>query len=418
MKKALMVAYQFPPMGGSGVQRTTKFVKYMPEYQWEPVVFTREVKNIELKDETLLGDIPSNTKIIRTKSWDLTELPGVLKLGGKAIARKILIPDGERLWQIFNEKKAIDIIRKENIDLIYTTSYPYSDHLLGLKLKKKFPQIPWVADFRDEWTKNPYLLDNPHYSLRMNIERNMEKQIMEGANYIITNTPIMMKNFIDSYPFTKEKFCVIPNGYDETDFQGTSEVDCKRDKFVITYTGSFYGRRSPETFFQSIKDLVHQGKIEEDKIQIQLIGNYIVKRLDALIKKYGLENMVHILPYMEHRESIKELIKSNVLLLIVGAGPGAEAFYTGKVFEYMRTGRPILALVPEEGVAADVIKETDTGLVSDSRDIEKIKENICKLYNKWTRGERSIDPDWTKVKSFDRKALTKRLVDVFDNVIS
>lgn len=220
MKKALMIAYQFPPMGGSGVQRTIKFVKYMMDFNWEPVVFTRKISKMTLKDETLSKDIPSNVKIIRTNAYDLTEFPSLFGLFGKAIARKILIPDGERLWQNFSKEEAVKVIKEEKIDLIYTTSYPYSDHLLGLYLKKKFPNIPWVVDFRDEWTNNPYLLDNPYNPLRMNIERKMEKRVMEVADYLITNTPIMMKNFVDAYPFTKEKFYVIPNGYDKDDFQG------------------------------------------------------------------------------------------------------------------------------------------------------------------------------------------------------
>lgn len=415
MKKVLMIAYQFPPMGGPGVQRTTKFVKFINEFGWEPIVFTRDVGNMDIKDDTLLTDVPQNTKIVRTKHYDLTELPGVFKLFGKVISRKVLIPDGERLWQLFSVKKAIEIIEKEKIDLIYSTSYPYSDHLLALELKKKFPDIPWVSDFRDEWCSNPYLLDNPHYKMRMNIEKNMEKNVLTNSDYVITNTPIMRDNFVKEYPFSKDKFFVIPNGFDKDDFKGLTKNKTSNEKFTITYTGSFYGRRKPDVFFEAISDLIMDNIISKDEISIKLIGNYIVSKLNAMIDNNNLQGIVEVLPYMEHKQSIGQLLKSDTLLLIIGQGPGAEAFYTGKVFEYMFTGQPILALVPEKGVAADVIRETNTGYVSDSRDKDKIKENITLLYKGWKNKSLKLNPDWEKINRFDRKELTKELVHIFNN---
>lgn len=417
MKKVLMVAYQFPPMGGSGVQRTTKFVKYLPEFEYEPIVFTRENKNTELKDSTLMKDIPRDLDIIRTKPYDFTELPGILKLFGKVINRKILIPDGERVWQLLSKKKAEDYIEKNNVDIIYTTSYPYSDHLLGLHLKKKYPNIPWVVDFRDEWTNNPYLLDSPHYNFRMNLEKEMEKEVLTMGDYLITNTPIMMENFIKTYPFTKDKFNVIPNGYDEEDFKGMDRQLPENDKMTITYTGSFYGRRKPDIFFKALQELINEKKINKSDIKINLVGNYKVKVIENMINENNLNGIVEIYDYMEHKESIKMLMQSDCLLLIIGSGRGAEAFYTGKIFEYMYTGRPILALVPEKGVAADVIRKTETGCVADSRDLNKIKENVMKLYQNWLDKNNDFTPNWDKIKRFDRKELTKKLSNVFDNAL-
>ena len=162
-----MVAYQFPPVGGSGVQRSAKFAKYLPLFDWEPVVLTRDAKKMILRDESLLKEIPAYIEIIRTPARDLTIFPSIFCKMGKFVAWKLLIPDGEVLWM----KKAVDAavrrVEMGDIKAIYTTSYPYSDHLLGLEVKKRFPGIPWLADFRDEWTNNPYLLDNPHYTYRM-----------------------------------------------------------------------------------------------------------------------------------------------------------------------------------------------------------------------------------------------------------
>ena len=327
MKRALIIAYQFPPMGGPGVQRSVKFVKYLQSFGWEPIVFTRDVGNMRVKDDSLLKDIPSNVKVIRTNPWDLTELPGVFSYVGKVIARKILIPDGERLWQQFSTNQALKIIKSEKIDLIYTTSYPYSDHLMGLKIKEKIPNIPWVADFRDEWTNNPYLLDNPHYHLRMNIEKRMESQVLKKANQIITNTPIMLRNFLSIMPEVSKKIHVIPNGYDQDDFINFIDSKPSNDRFTITYTGGFYGRRKPDLFLEAVSELIDENLVTSELICINLIGNFKIDVMKKLIEKNKLEKVVKVHPYMEHTECMNRIVNSDALLLIEGAGPGCRSVF-------------------------------------------------------------------------------------------
>lgn len=416
-KKALMVAYYFPPMGGSGVQRTTKFVKYLRDFDWEPIVFTRDTHKLPLRDESLVKDIPDGVKIIHTPAWDLTALPGILGLFGKIVARKILIPDGEKLWQMFSASKAIQAVQENKADLIYTTSSPYSDHLLGLSLKKKFPGIPWVADFRDEWTNNPYTLDNPHYKLRADMERKMEREVLLHADCLITNTPVMMQNFVRDNPSVKDKFFVIPNGYDEEDFAGISTEAPNNSKFTLTYTGLLYGRRKPDLFFEAVSKLIAENRIDRSKVDIKLIGNYKLDYMNKLIESYSLQGVVRILPYMKHRECIEQLSNSDALLLIEGAGPGAEAFYTGKVFEYMKTGRPVLAMIPARGAAAQLVRDTRIGYVSDFNDVAATGENMLKLYNSWMNKENSFSPDWELIKKFERKVLTENLVKVFEEAV-
>jgi hypothetical protein len=150
VNKVLMAAYYFPPAGGSGVQRSAKFAKYLPLFGWEPVVITRDTTKMTLRDESLLKEIPSDIEVIRTPAHDLTVFPSVFSKVGKFIAWKVLIPDGEVLWMKKAAEFALERIRKGDIKAVYTTSSPYSDHLIGLELKKYFPDIPWLADFRDE----------------------------------------------------------------------------------------------------------------------------------------------------------------------------------------------------------------------------------------------------------------------------
>jgi len=435
MKKVLMIAHSFPPAGGPGVQRTSKFVKYLRSYGWEPVILTRDMVNMPLKDESLVKDIPKDISVIRSRAWDLNSTTGIAGLIGKFISRKIMIPDSERLWELFSRKTAEDVIKSHNIRLIYTTSLPYSSHIMAMHLKKKYPDIPWVADFRDEWTNNPYILDNPHNPLRMNIERRMEHKVLQLADYLITNTPIMLKNFIKNNPNMKleDKFFVIPNGYDHEDFkhlvheQGNSSSDSKMmsnttspchtthsNKFTITYTGSFYGRRKPDIFFQALGQLVNEGKVDKDKIYIKLIGNFKQEQVKQLTDLHNLNGVVEVFSYMAHDECIQNMTSSDCLLLIEGAGPGAEAFYTGKVFEYMISGRPILAVIPAKGAAAQLIRETATGSISDCTDLNGTKNNIEFLYNSWLEGKNIYFPNKDEIRKYERNTLTAELAKVFD----
>lgn len=416
MKKVLMIAYSFPPTGGPGVQRSLKFVKYLRNFGWEPLVVTRDIKNMRVIDESLSKDIPEGVKVFRTKPCEFTELNGLLNYFGRFVSRKVLLPDGERLWGEFAKGTAIRAVKKDKIDLIYTTSVPYSAHLVGLRLKRRFPGIPWVADFRDEWTNNPYLLDNPHNKFRMAVEKRMERRVLENADYLITNTPVMLDNFLklNSDMALENHFKVIPNGYDSDDFKGLSGSAPKNEFFTITYTGSMYGRRKPDYFFQALSELITEGKMDPSKIKVQLIGTLQKENLDKLLEKFNLQQLVQILPYMDHDECVAHMGSSDALLLIEGGGPGSEAFYTGKVFEYLASRRPILANIPANGAAAQLIHSTRAGLVSDYNDIPKTKENLLQLYEAWQNKLILLEPDKELIARYERKVLTGELALVFE----
>lgn len=415
MKKVLIIANQFPPMGGSGVQRSVKFVKHLRSFGYEPVVFTREIGNMPLKDETLLKDVPEGVKIYRTKAYELPEMQGILKLPGKA-AGKFVIPDTAYFWYKKSRKKVLEVIKNEDIKIIYTTSAPYSDHLLGLYIKNKMPEIKWAADFRDEWTNNPYILDNPYNPLRTKIEKNMEHQVLISADMLITNTPVMRENFIKNNNISGDNFVVIPNGYDVEDFaEFETDVKPHNDRMTMVYTGALYGRRRPDTFFEALKELKAENKIDGSKIKVKLIGNYHKDKLQAQIDGYGLSDSFEIVGYVPHNVCIKHQIAADVLVLIEGSGRGANAFYTGKIFEYMNTDRPVLAILPN-GCAADLVNESKIGIVADTDNVEQIKKNIKEYYDKWCEGILDFEPDRNVIERFERKKLTESLAKVFDRM--
>jgi glycosyltransferase involved in cell wall biosynthesis len=416
VKKVLMVAHQFPPVGGSGVQRSAKFAKYLPLYGWEPVVLTRDEGKMVLRDESLLKELPEDIEIIRTPAYDLTVLPWIFNKVGKFIAWKILIPDGEVLWMKKAVRTCLERIEAGDIDVLYTTSSPYSDHLLGLEVKNHHPDLIWLADFRDEWTNNPYLIDKPHRPSRMKKEREMEKEVLKIADVLVTNTPIMKENFVRLNPGLdlETRMHVIPNGFDTEDFEDLRQKKIKNSQFTITYTGALYGRRKPDLVLEAVGNLVRKGKIQKDSIRIRFIGSFKHDVLKNLIKKNGLEGSVDTIDYMEHGECLKHMMASDAMLLIEGGGPGSEAFYTGKIFEYIQTNNPILAIIPENGAAAMLIRDTRTGIVCEWSDVEAIEKGFLDMYKSWEKDERIIDPDYEELARYDRKALTGSLAELFN----
>lgn len=415
MKKVLIIANEFPPMGGSGVQRSTKFVKYLHQFGIEPVVLTKEHVN-SLTDETLLEELPKDLKIYRLKPYDLINKKGLFGLVLKFIGTRLLSPDSEFFWYYFNRKKAADIIEKENIKYIYTTSYPYSSHLMGLYLKRLYPDIKWVTDFRDEWTNNPYHLDDFYKRIKLKLEKKKELSVTNECDFLITNTQFMLENFIKDNPTLVGRSTYIPNGYDDDDFIGLKNERDGGEKFVITHTGSLYGRRNLKEFLDGLEIAINNNSIDKDKIEIRIVGNVYKKIIDEYAEQYDLEGKIKAFGYMPHKESIQMLYNSDILLLLIGKGKGSENFYTGKLFEYIKADRPILAIVPEKGAAAQVVVETNTGTVVDPNKTSKIAKELANYYQEWKDGKVIHNPKRDKIEGFSRKSQTKKLAEIINSL--
>lgn len=417
MKKLLILANQFPPMGGSGVQRTLKFSKYLPKFGIEPVIVTKQY-NGSLKDETLLDEVSEDLKIYRLKAYEIIDRTDFLRLPMRFIGTRLMCPDGEYFWYYFNKEKVAEIIKNQNIDYIYSTSYPYSAHLLGLYLKNKYPNIKWITDFRDEWTNNPYYADDFYKKLKYKKERKQELSVTAKCDYLITNSQFMLNNFVKDAPRLKSRSTYIPNGYDEHDFMSLSNERNGGDRFVITHTGSLYGKRNLTEFLEGLKMAIENNNINKDDIEIRLVGNINKDVMKEFEIKYDLIGKIKVLGYMTHKESIQMLYNSDILLLIIGKVKDAENFYTGKIFEYIRADRPILGIIPEKGAAAQVIKETKTGVVVDPDNINGINEYLTNYYKEWKLNKIEHNPDWDNIKKYSRKFQTKQLAKIihdFDN---
>ncbi len=436
-KKILFISYLFPPVAGGGVQRSSKFVKYLPYFGWMPLVLTVKEPYDFYSDESLLQDVKENCKIYRTlsiepmkwvrkflkKRWqkkisvekESKLSPKTLKPGFLVkLKTYLLIPDNEILWLPFAVWRGWKVIRKEHPIIIYSTASPYTDHLIALILTK-LCKLPWVADFRDLWVDRPNF---PKNKWRLFIDRKLEKMVVEKANHVVTATSLMADRFNELYP--GKKYTTITNGYDEDDFAGMPELNPQEGEFRITYTGVFNKERNPQKVFLALKKLIDQRSDLRNKIKLKFIG-----QLDNpgdfeninFFKKLGLEEYSDLVSYQPHHYVINEMCRATVLLLFIGEYPLGEGILTGKIFEYLRSGRPILAVVPPNGLAAEVIHNTNSGVVVSRDSEDEIAGGISKLFDLFASNELDKSFKRSNIEKYSRKNLTGKLSETFNKVL-
>lgn len=410
MQKVMIIANEFPPIGGSGVQRSANLVKHLPAQGYQPVVISRAYTH-GLYDDTLCRDLPQSAQIYRFASFDFLNRPGLVGKLLRFVATRLFIPDGELFWYLRNRKKTLKILDEQAIKIVYSTSYPYSDHLMARYIKKRRPDIRWVTDFRDEWTNNPYFEAQFYMRLRAPFERQMEADIVKCCDYLITNTPFMLANFLADASYKKQVACFIPNGYNEMDFVGYQLNNQYNERFRIIYMGALYGNRRPDHALQAISDLLTSGAIARDKLQLEFIGNYHQHIMQGLIDKYDLADVMSITPYMAHDALLKHMSQANLLLLI----ESEKNFYTGKVFEYIRMQIPILATVPVDGAAAQVVNETKTGSVVPFADVAAIGAALQSAYRSWQRGAVDFTPDQSAIARYSWQAHATSIASCFED---
>ncbi|MEG6612754.1 glycosyltransferase [Pseudoclostridium thermosuccinogenes] len=437
-KKVLFIAYYFPPIGSSGVQRSLKYVKYLKQYGWDPIVVT--VKNDDSntiftkKDETFLNEIPDETQIVRIDmptSISSNHIKEVIDLACGLINDKglkeeyfnyiekyktldfILRPDVYILWANNVIKQIEKCVDFDDIDIIYTTSSPYSDHVAGFFLKQHYNK-PWVADFRDEWSNNCYARRNKN-DIIYKFDYSMEEKIVNYADKIITTTPLSSDNYRNIFNLDNEKVITITNGYDEDDFQNL-EIISNNDKFTMIHNGVLYSVRTPETFFQAVSNLLKKGLIDKNKFKIYMGPTDDDDRWKKLSKELLLEDNIEFLGYLNHKDSLRLAAKVDSLLLIVGSEKRTGAVYPGKLFEYLRLNKPILSLSPIGGVVDKLIKDLDRGFNIEFLDVEGIEKAYLNMYQMWKDGKLKSYNTTENIMQFDRKVLTKRLVALFDEL--
>lgn len=428
MKKVLILTYYWPPAGGAGVQRCLKFVKYFRQFGWEPIVYTAENGEMPVVDESLLKDIPEGITIIKTPIWEPYSL--YKKFIGRKKEDKInaaflsenkktsltekisvwirgnfFIPDARKFWikpSIHHLKK---YLKENKIDAIISSGPPHSMHLIAMGLKKDFPAIKWLADFRDPWTNIDFYGDLMLSRTADSKHRRLEKQVLIYADAINVVGKTWCAEMIDIYKSTGEKkiekFSAITNGYDDEDvFKGELEKD---KKFSLAHIGSLVKSRNPGVLWKALSELIKENAAFEKDLEIKLVGkvDYSVKES---IEKHGLTKYLRKIDYLPHAEVIKEQQRSKVLLLLVNNTKNAKGILTGKFFEYMAASVPIIAIGPENGDLAEILNQTGCGLMSGFEDHQKLKSNILQLY---TGNVPVAKTD--EIKKYSRRELTRQM---------
>jgi glycosyltransferase involved in cell wall biosynthesis len=435
MKKVLIVAYYFPPSGGPGVQRVLKNVKYLTQFGWEPIVLTVENGQFPAIDESLFKEIPEGTKVFRTKIFEPYDIYRKFTGKGKDVALDVnnikkdgqkrsftetiaefiratfFIPDARIGWKKYAVAEGLKIIENEGINAIYSSSPPYTCSIIANKLKKK-TGLPWVAGLRDPWTD--FLTTPKRWFLPKMIDRYLEKSVFENADYVECAWEGIKKDALDKYPtFDAEKFVHIPNGYDSADFPESESV--VNEIFTITYTGSMYGRRNPKTLFDAIEELIADGLVEKGKFKFRFIGRFGAE-IDEMIENTSFKEQIEVIGYMAHSESIKMLMKSDALLLIVDEAKESEEIVPGKVYEYLGVMKAVLAIAPQRSAIAKLIRETNAGFIAHQDEKDLIKKNFLTFYNNFNDGVELIKINKTQIEKYERKNSAKMLTDLLNRI--
>ena len=422
MNKVLIVTYYWPPSGGSGVQRWLKFAKYLPQFGWQPVVFTPENPAFEQKDPSLLRDVSPDLEVFKLPIQEPMQLlqrftkkskkqfkQGVVKESGSLLQRlmvwirgNLFIPDPRVFWVKPSVKLLLDLLDSNHINTLVTTGPPHSMHLIGLRLKKKKTDLRWIADFRDPWSEWD-MLDHLQVGHRARKKhRRLEKKVMQQADKVVTVSQNLANALSE---IGQREVMVINNGFDSTDFPNTAPVIPA--KFEISHFGLLNELRDPATVLNAVKVLVNRDPGFEKDVAVKLVGTINSQLIERIKGDELLKEVVAVSPPIPHNDVIRAYYQSSVLLVVVDDSQDGYWQLPGKMFEYMGVGRPILALGPKHSDIGLVLRQTKAGKTFENGQEEEIADYLSELYAKFKTGTAvKIEADYAK---FTRRKLTEEL---------
>ena len=424
MKKVLIITYYWPPAGGPGVQRWVKFVKYLRDFGIEPIIYTPENPTYPILDPHIAADIPEDLTLLKTKIFEPYALAslfskektqkisaGIIPTKKPSLLDKLLlwirgnlfIPDARVLWVRPSVKYLSEYLTEHPIDTIITTAPPHSLHLIGLRLKEKFPSLRWIADFRDPWTTIGY-----HSQLRLTKRSArkhlaMECTVLQTADTLIVTSPSTQREFQAK---TSRPIEVITNGYDD-DFP--TQTPTLSPYFLLSHIGSLLSERNPEPLWQVLSEMTKEQPDFRRDLRLCLAGKVSDEVLTSL-QKWQLTGYLDLKGYISHTEAIALQRQSQLLLLLEINHPKTEGIIPGKLFEYMASQRPILALGYKQWDVKDIIAQTQTGITLSLTDTQAIREALTHYYTLYKSQQLHTHP--TSLEAYHRKNLTKRLSEV------
>lgn len=421
LKKALIITYYWPPSGGGGVQRWLKFAKYLRDFGWEPIIYTPKDPDFELKDDSLLDDVPEGLAVLKRPIWEPYQFYRRL-LGKKAVQQQgvvsknadswlsklavwvrgnFFIPDSRVFWVRPSVNYLTRYLKTNKVDIIITTGPPHSIHLIGLELKKRL-KINWLADFRDPWSQWDVLDQlNLSESARAS-HRKLENKVLSNSDLLITVSPRLLQSFIK---LGATNASMITNGYD---YEISSLSNSKPDKYRISHIGLINKGRNPTGLWRCLEKLSKEIDGFAEDLEIYLAGTIEAEVLET-IKGYGdLKNNLINAGYRAHADVLQDYNKSEVLLLTINNTDNGKWILPGKMYEYMAFGKPILAFGPIDSDASEILVSAGYNKCLDYDNDEAITEFLRTSYESYKTGGGSLKSP--KVEKFSRRSLTKQLV--------
>lgn len=432
MPRVLLVSYYYPPAGGPGVQRALKMSRYLPDAGWDVTVLTLRPESAAYPalDPTLLAEVPPSVEVVRTEAWDpyaaYARLQGAkaedvvsVGFGGTKASWKemlarwlranVFVPDARVGWVPFAVREGRRRLREVPHDAILTTGPPHSTHLAGWLLARA-TGLPHVVDLRDPWVEIDYRGELPQTAAVAALDAAMERAVLKRAAAAITVTPSMKRAFARRIP---RAYDVIPNGFDPADFAATTGVDVDRGAFVLHYAGNVNAARSPDALWSAL------GRLDAARTMPHLRVRFVGKIDDVVRAKAeaaGVGAMVEVKPYVPHAEAVAGLREAALLLLLINRVAGAEGIMTGKLFEYMASGRPVVGLGPVGGDADAALRETHAGEVFDWDDAASLARTLRRHYDAWAAGSPLPGADPARIGPYSRVDQARRMAAVLTRV--
>ena len=418
--KVLIITYYWPPAGGSGVQRWLKFVKYLQNFDVEPIVYTVDNANYPKEDKTLLHEVPTNIKILKQPIWEPTNLlfwkkkeaqksdvSNAVNNGFLSFIRgNFFIPDPKIFWVNSSVKFLHQYLKENKVEVVISTGPPHSMHLIAQKLKQK-TNIKWIADFRDPWSNLYYNEEFRQLSFAKKKNEKLENSVFKNADCILTVSNSLKKEF-DQKATRVE---VITNGFD--DEVVTNTLITLDEKFSISYIGLLPKQSNPKLLFKVLSTLCAEDTDFKANLKLNFIGD-ISEDVKQEIINYNLLENTNFIGYVSHKEAIAYQRKAQVLLLLIPNVTKSEGILTGKLFEYLTAKRPILAMGPETGDLSEILKNTSSGVVVDFGNEAKLTSEIRNLYQQYKTGDLQVNSK--NIEQFHRKELTKSLSEIIKNL--
>jgi hypothetical protein len=430
MPSVLIITYYWPPSGGSAVLRWVKFTKYLRDFGWEPVIYTPQNPESQELDNSLLADIPPHLDVIKTNILEpygvykfLTGRKQSDKLGVALMSEKtkkgfmsrmslwirsnLFIPDPRMLWISPSVRYLRHYIREHPVDVIITSGPPHSMHLIGFHLHRK-TGIKWVADFRDPWTNIDFYRELKLTRIADRYHRKLEGKVLQSADLLLTVSPAMTEEFRQ---MGAKHVVTLTNGFDTETMPPSLPDD---NKFILLHLGSVPSSRNPESLWMAISELIRTVPAFASRLQIRLTGKVDLNVTEA-ISQYHLEPFTVLENFVPHNQTPGLLRSASVLLLLINNTPNAKGILTNKFFEYLSSGRPILAIGPVDGDAANILKETGAGEMADFNDVTGIQQHLLKLFDLYSKKQLNIN--YGDIEKYSRKNLTKGLTILLNRLI-